>query len=220
MRTYSQYCSVARALDLVGDRWTLLIVRELLLRGQLRYTDLRDGLPGVATNLLADRLKALLEQGLVASHEAPPPIAATVYELTPRGRELEPVLNELGRWGGPLMVAGPADEDSFRSHWLTVPIQVFLADHEPDRDPIEIEIRAGDGPVTARAAHGVISSRTGAAEEPDAVITGTPQIVLGALTGHLTLAQARDLGLDYEGDPAHLRRVVTPPGAEPNHLDA
>src|SRR4051794_31843139 len=104
MRSYSQYCSVARALDVVGDRCTLLIVRELLLRGALRYTDLRQGLPGIASNLLAERLRILDEEGVITSAQAPPPIAATLYELTPRGRELERTLLELGRWGGPLMV--------------------------------------------------------------------------------------------------------------------
>jgi DNA-binding HxlR family transcriptional regulator len=83
----------------VGDRWTLLIVRELLLRGASRYTDLRDGLPGIATNLLADRLRELEQAGLVIREEAPPPIAATSFRLTARGEELEPTLYALGRWG-------------------------------------------------------------------------------------------------------------------------
>ena len=73
MRTYGQYCSVAKALDVVGDRWTLLIVRELLLQGPCRYTDLKSGLPGIATNLLADRLRELERAGLVRREEAPPP---------------------------------------------------------------------------------------------------------------------------------------------------
>jgi DNA-binding HxlR family transcriptional regulator len=211
MRSYSQYCSVARALDVVGDRWTLLIVRELLLRGRLRYTDLRDGLPGIATNLLADRLKVLQEEGLIASEEAPAPIAATLYDLTPRGRELEPVLNELGRWGGPLMVSGPREQDRFRSHWLSLPFEVFLTDSAPSADPIKIEVRTEDEPVTLEAADGVISTRLGAPDDPDAVIAAPAQIVLGTLTGYLSLDQARELGLRYEGDPAHLARI-TPSG--------
>src|SRR3954451_6177282 len=137
MRSYSQYCSVARALDVVGDRWTLLVIRELLLRGRLRYTDLRVGLPGIATNLLADRLRELQESGLVRAEQARPPVAATVYELTDRGRELEPVITALGRWGGSLMVAGPDETDSFHSHWLTLPIELHLADGDPDGEPIE-----------------------------------------------------------------------------------
>ena len=93
MRSYGQYCSVAKALDVVGDRWNLLIVRELLLRAPLRYTDLRRGLPGIATNLLSDRLRALEAGGVVTREEAPPPIATTVFELTERGRQLDSVLS-------------------------------------------------------------------------------------------------------------------------------
>src|SRR2546421_4464549 len=102
MRSYDQYCSVARALDVVGGRWNLLIVRELLLRGRSRYTDLHKGLPGIATNLLAERLRELEEAGVVLREQAPPPIATTVYSLTVRGQELESVIYELGRWGAPL----------------------------------------------------------------------------------------------------------------------
>src|SRR5919197_3297835 len=103
MRSYDQYCAVARALDVVGDRWSLLIVRELLLRGSCRYTDLRYGLPGIATNLLAERLRELEEAGLVRRVEAPPPIATTLFELTERGRELEDALYALVQWGAPFM---------------------------------------------------------------------------------------------------------------------
>src|SRR5919201_6854048 len=103
MRSYGQFCGLAKALDVVGDRWTLLIVRELLLRGPCRYTDLRKGLPGIATNLLAERLRELEDAGVVLREEAPPPIATTLYSLTPRGEELRRVIYELGRWGTPLM---------------------------------------------------------------------------------------------------------------------
>src|SRR3977135_2149859 len=112
MRSYSQYCSIAKALDVVGDRWNLLIVRELLLRGRCRYTDLLQGLPGIATNLLADRLRDLEHAGIVSREDAPPPIATTLFALTERGTELRPVLSELGKWGEPLM-AERADEDAF-----------------------------------------------------------------------------------------------------------
>ena len=91
MRSYGQYCAVAKALDVVGDRWSLLIVRELLLREACRYTDLLEGLPGIATNLLADRLRELESAGVVCREGAPPPIAATLFRLTDRGRELQEV---------------------------------------------------------------------------------------------------------------------------------
>src|ERR1700761_3530262 len=117
MRSYDQYCSVARALDVVGDRWTLLIVRELLLQGPARFTDLKNGLPGVATNLLSTRLKELEEAGLVAREDAPPPVATTLYSLTDAGRTLEPVLKALGQWGLRYMTDERAD-DAFSARWL------------------------------------------------------------------------------------------------------
>ena len=130
MRSYGQYCSVAKALDVVGDRWTLLIVRELLLQGPCRYTDLKNGLPGIATNLLADRLAQLEEAGLVRREEAAPPVATTLFRLTEAGAELEPVLNSLGAWGIRYM-AEPADGDEFLSHWFAFPVELFLRDRDP-----------------------------------------------------------------------------------------
>jgi len=94
VRSYKQYCALAKALDVIGDRWTLLIVRELLIRGFCRYTDLRNGLPGIATNLLADRLRELEQAGIVCREDAPPPIATTLFHLTGRGKELEPILQQ------------------------------------------------------------------------------------------------------------------------------
>src|ERR671926_437910 len=103
MRSYGQYCALAKALDVIGDRWSLLIVRELLLRERCRYTDLREGLPGIATNLLADRLRELERAGNVEREDAPPPVATTLFRLTDRGRALRPALRALGRWGAPML---------------------------------------------------------------------------------------------------------------------
>src|ERR1700751_2402967 len=98
MRSYDEYCSIAKSLDVVGDRWTLLIVRELAQRGACRSPDLRTGLPGIAPNLLADRLRELEQAGVVAREDAPPPVATALFRLTPRGEELRPVLDGLFRW--------------------------------------------------------------------------------------------------------------------------
>src|SRR5580692_12706806 len=111
MRSYGEYCALAKTLDVVGDRWTLLVIRELAIRGACRYTDLRNGLPGIATNLLAERLRDLEQAGVVVREDAPPPIATNVFRLTPRGEELGPVLDALGRWGIPYMVEGPQPDD-------------------------------------------------------------------------------------------------------------
>src|ERR1700761_6955072 len=127
MRSYGQYCSVAKALDVIGDRWTLLIVRELLVRGSCRYTDLRNGLPGIATNLLADRIRELEAAGLVRREEAPPPVATTLVQLTESGAELEPLVRALSSWGMRLMTR-PAGDDEFRAQWFAYPVEGSLVD--------------------------------------------------------------------------------------------
>src|SRR4051794_2774029 len=124
MRSYSQYCSLAKALDVVGERWTLLIVRELLLRGPSRYTDIRSGLPGIATNLLADRLRQLERAGIVYREEAPPPVATALFGLTERGRQLREPIEALMVWGLPYM-ADPAADDVFRPQWLAGPAETL-----------------------------------------------------------------------------------------------
>ena len=127
MKTYAQYCAVARSLDLVGDRWVLLIVRELLSQGPCRFTDLRDGLPGIATNLLAARLKEMEENGLITHAEAAPPIATGLYQLTERGQQLQPVIAALVEWGLPMMPVVIAGE-AVRGNWLGLLGQLRLRD--------------------------------------------------------------------------------------------
>ena len=162
MRSYDEYCALAKSLDVVGDRWTLLIVRELELRGACRYTDLRNGLPGIATNLLADRLRELEHEGLVAREEAPPPIATTLFRLTERGAELRPVLESLVRWGMPLMTEDNAG-DAVRSHWLAWAIELILTDRSPEAPPVTVELRTGGQPIVFETRDGKLVTRLGAA---------------------------------------------------------
>ena len=123
-RSYRQYCGVARALDFVGERWALLIVRELAL-GPKRFTDLRRGLPGVATNVLSLRLRQLERDGIVARRQLPPPAPAQVYELTEHGRDLVPIMLALGRWGASTM--GPrTPEQAIRGEWLALALNAFF----------------------------------------------------------------------------------------------
>ncbi len=206
VRTYDQYCGLARALDVVGDRWTLLIVRELLTAGACRYTDLQYGLPGVATNLLADRLRQLEEQGIITREAAPPPVATTLFRLTPRGEELKSVIEALGRWGRPLLDDLP-EGAAFRSHWLVLPLQLLLVDHSPEEPPVRIEVRTGERPVTIETAEGRVRAHPGPSKEPDATVTGEPALVLALFSGEVDLAGAVDRGLGFEGDPDALRRV-------------
>src|SRR4051812_20041495 len=107
-RSYSQYCAVAGTLDVVGERWSMLVVRELL-DGPKRYVDLLAGLTGVSTDMLAARLRTLEQAGVITRRTLPPPAASKVYELTPLGQELRPVLTELARWG--LRLLGEQRED-------------------------------------------------------------------------------------------------------------
>ena len=213
MRSYGQYCSVAKALDVIGDRWTLLIVRELLIRGACRYTDLRNGLPGIATNLLADRIRELEAAGLIRREEAPPPIATTLVHLTQTGRELEPVLKALGWWGIRYMREF-VETDEFRGEWFTYPVEFFLRDRDPDGPSAAIELRAGPDPAVIEVSGGTVHARIGTAASADLTLTGGPQLILALLTGHLTTAQAADLGLEMSGDASVLRRVLpgSPPG--------
>jgi DNA-binding HxlR family transcriptional regulator len=207
MRSYGQYCALAKALDVIGDRWTLLIVRELLLRDVCRYTDLRNGLPGIATNLLVERLKELEKAGILSREQAPPPIATAVFRLTDRGRQLEPVIYDLGAWGAPLLADAPKT-DHFQTYWLGLCARNCLRDREPGRPPVTIEIRTGaDEPLTIEAAGGSIRTRPGVTNQPDVVMTGPHPVITAVLTGNMALSEARRAGLTYKGDPAILRRV-------------
>jgi DNA-binding HxlR family transcriptional regulator len=218
MHTYGQYCALAKALDVVGSRWTLLIVRELLIRGACRYTDLRNGLPGIATNMLVDRLRELEEAGIVTSEAAPPPVATTLFRLTSRGAALEPILLQLGNWGAPLL-AKATKTDSFRSHWLALPVKLHLRDTAPDRPAISIELRTGDDPVTLEIAAGCVRLRPGAARNPDLVLSGPHKIMLDLLFGKVDWAAARAGGLQHEGNPKLLLRVRAPPADAQACLD-
>lgn len=120
-RNYKQFCGLARALDRIGERWTLLIVRNLLL-GPQRYSDLLERLPGLTTNLLAARLREMERLGLVVKRKSPPPVRATVYELAPAGRALEPALMELARWGARFMDR-PGRDDTFDVAWALLSLK-------------------------------------------------------------------------------------------------
>jgi hypothetical protein len=137
---------------------------------------------------------------------APPPVATTVFRLTERGEDLAPVVHALGRWGAPLM-GTRATGDAFCSHWLAMPLELHLRDRKPHRAPITIEVRSGDQPMLIETIGGEVRARPGSAEDPDAVLTGPPELVVGVLTGRLELADARARGLEYEGDPKTLRRL-------------
>ena len=173
---------------------------------QSRYTDVRNGLPGIASNLLAQRLRELEHAGVVVREDAPPPIASTLFRLTPRGEQLKPVLEDLIRWGVPLMTEqGPGD--AVRSHWLAWALELMLIDHDPDAPPVTIELRTGDQPIVIETHDGVVQARLGPADGPDATLSGPPRPILGLLLGLLELADAEASGISYEGDLSVLDRI-------------
>jgi DNA-binding HxlR family transcriptional regulator len=211
-RSYNQLCGLALALDVIGDRWSLLIVRELLVRPEgVRYTDLRDGLPGVATNLLADRLRDLQESGVVRRDEPRPPVATPVFRLTEYGRALRPAVEALAVWGGERVPAA-SDEQDFRSRWLVVPIEGLLADHRPGDPAVRVEVRTGDEPVVVEVSGGEIRARAGTPQDrqddrPDLVISGPPKPVLGVISGKLPIAVAAGFGVVVSGDATVVTRL-------------
>jgi DNA-binding HxlR family transcriptional regulator len=216
MRSYDEYCAIAKSLDVVGDRWTLLIVRELALRGACRYTDVRNGLPGIASNLLAERLRELEGAGVIAREDAPPPIATTLFRLTPRGEQLRPVLEDLIRWGLPLMTEQKPGE-AVRSHWLAWALELMLIDRQPDAPPVTVELQTGEQPIVIETRDGSIHTRLGPADKPDATVAGPPKPILGLLLGLLDLAHATASGINYHGDITILDRLGarTVPDAPP-----
>ena len=201
MRSYSQYCALAKALDIVGDRWTLLIVRELLIR-PCRYGELQDSLPGIANNLLAARLHQLEEASVVTRADD------GRYVLTRWGEYLAEPVQALVRWGAPLMNVREEDE-AFQSQWLAHPIEVIFGGIEASRPHFVAEIRAGDQAVTMESAGGQVYFRAGSAAAPDLVLTGPADAIIGLLAGRLDRGGAEELGVSVLGDTdtfAELRR--------------
>jgi DNA-binding HxlR family transcriptional regulator len=216
MRSYHEFCPLTRALDVIGDRWVLLIVRELMTQGDCRYSDLRRGLPGVATSLLTLRLREMEAAGLVVRQDMPAPIGATVYSLTPRGRELSPVVAELVRWGAPL-TWDALPGDTFRYHWLALPLRYLCHDRCADQARQVVRVGTLDDGCDIVADHGVLEVVPCSPDRaPDLRVTGPAADLVGLLTGHLPLEDAIAAGVHLEGDPAPLRRILPlPPTARP-----
>jgi DNA-binding HxlR family transcriptional regulator len=199
MRSYDQYCALAKALDVVGDRWTLLIVRELLVRPS-RYSELQDGLTGIATNLLAERLRQLEGAGVVGRD------TDGRYELTDRGRKLETAVHELVRWAAPLMLAGQGTA-TFRARWLELPLELMFGGIDSGRPNIQIEIRTGDEVLTLSSAAGRVDVRTGSAPSPDVVVTGPPELIVGLMSGALDKDVAVSQGVSILGEFGNVERL-------------
>lgn len=210
MRSYQQYCALARALDVIGDRWVLLIVRELLI-GEARYTDLLKGLPGIATNLLAARLAELEQSGVVTREVLPPPAATTVFRLTPRGEALRPVIYELGKWAAPLITAPPGPNEKMRARWIALPLEMYLVDQKPKAAPVAIQIDGKDESIVLETKEGRVRARVGTVDAPDLHMSGSAAMALSVLLGRTSVSEARKRGLKVAGDTKVLSRVSRKP---------
>jgi DNA-binding HxlR family transcriptional regulator len=205
-RNYGQYCGLARALDVVGDRWNLLIVRQLLV-APARYRELLDGLPGVATNLLADRLRDLENAGVVERRLAEEG-NAIVYALTPWGAELREPIESLIRWSTPLMTRGPGG-DHFRADWLILALPALFAGKATARRSSTVGIAVDGQLLQVRTTRSGMEVSLHDGRDLDAVVRADASIVLGLAAGVLTLDDSPGL-VDIEGDEAAARAVFNP----------
>ena len=205
VKRYEQYCPMAHALDLVGDRWALLVIRELM-HGPKRYTDLVDHLPGIGTNILAARLRDLERNGVVTRRTLPPPAASKVYELTEYGRELRPAMHQLALWGA-RSLGPPTDQDELFEGWLSNAMDSVMAPLAPSG---RFEFRAGS--EIASMVDGEVMD--GPIENPDVVVEGDPEgiysLFVDRCLDRVTIQGDQDL-LDalLEAAPPRLETSVT-----------
>jgi DNA-binding HxlR family transcriptional regulator len=205
-RTYGDRCGVARALDLVGERWALLVVRELLL-GPKRFTDLRTGLPHVGPDILAQRLRELEDAGLVRRGTLPPPAGSRVYELTERGRELEPVVIALGRFGS--VAPFPPGDAAFGVDAVVIALKSLFAPAAADGADATYRLRLGEQDFRVAVAGGQLEVARGDVAAPVATIDTDPGTLASVLWHGRKLDEARRAGdLTATGDRRALARFL------------
>lgn len=207
-RSYNQFCALAFALDVIGERWTLLIVRELLA-GSRRFKDLLAGLPDVSTNLLSERLKSLEEQGIIRRRALPPPAGSTVYELTEFGQGLEAAVLELGRWGSRLLPASLEGLALPSVGAATLAIKAFFHPEQAhDLDEI-FELHLDDEILQVRVQEGRLSVQQGQQLAADAVFHTSMTVFMGLFSGQIPVDAALSGGLiRVEGEAQALQRFL------------
>jgi DNA-binding HxlR family transcriptional regulator len=190
-RSYGDACRFAYALDLVGERWALLVVRELLL-GPKRFTDLRSGLPNASPNILSERLRELEQGGVVHRRKLPPPAASQVYELTEWGRELEPVVTKLGAWGArsPL----PPEHQEIGTDSIVLALRSLFDSDAAAGLEASYELRLGEERFRVDVARGELGLERGEVERPAVAIETDAPTLAGLLTGQLPLEDALESG--------------------------
>jgi DNA-binding HxlR family transcriptional regulator len=207
MRTYGDGCAIARALDLVGERWALLVVRELLL-GPKRYTDLRRGLPNASPNVLSQRLRELERAGVVRRHKLPPPAGARVYELTEWGRELEEIVIALGRWGARSPMP-PSDAASMSADSIILALRTRFDSRAAHELRANYELRLGDDRFRIEVADNQIEIARGGVDQADGTIDTDPGTLDAVLWRDRPLTDAqRSARMTIEGDKAAVERFL------------
>src|ERR671917_1082835 len=205
---YQQYCALARTLDVAGERWTLLIVRELA-PGPRRFTDLIDGLPGIPRKLLTDRLRALERDGIIARQELPPPAARQVYALTDDGRDLAVAMAPLIAWGA-RRIGDRKSGETFRARWPAVAM-AGLADREAAKGVSEsYQYLVGDSTFYFTVDDGLIQLHDGRAQEPAVTLTTDEETWADIASGQITFSSAAATGaLTVAGEPQAVKRLRT-----------
>jgi DNA-binding HxlR family transcriptional regulator/putative sterol carrier protein len=207
-RSYNQYCGLAYALDMVGERWTLLIVRELIA-GPRRFKDLMNGLPGVSTNLLAERLKGLEQQGMIRRRTLPPPAGSAVYELTAIGKALEKTLLELGKWGSQFIPPSIEGVSVLHLSSYALTLKTFFRPELAQGVDETYELHIGDEVLQAQIKAGAIHVQQGQPWKADLVLRSDIQSFLAVFSGQIQPAEAIASGqILIEGDPGALSRWV------------
>jgi DNA-binding HxlR family transcriptional regulator len=207
MRTYGDGCAIARALDLVGERWALLVVRELLL-GPKRHTDLRRGLPNASPNVLSERLRELERAGVVRRRKLPPPAGSRVYELTDWGLELEQIVISLGRWAA-RSPTPPSDAPIVSADSIILALRALFDSGAAHGLRASYELRLGEDRFRIELADDEIEVARGDANQADATIDTDPDTLDAVLWGGRPLADAQRSGtMTINGDTAAVERFV------------
>jgi len=207
-RSYNQHCGLAYALDRVGERWTLLIIRELIA-GPRRFTDLLEGLPGISTNLLSERLKELEQQGMLRRRTLPPPAASSVYELTAVGRALEQTLLELGKWGSQFVPASREGATLLHASSYALTLKTFFRPERAQGLNETYELHIDAEVLQVHIQDGQVEVQQGEALKADVVLYTDMPTYLALLSGEMLSEEASERGLiRIEGDPEALRRFL------------
>lgn len=206
-RSYDDGCGTAHALELIGERWALLVVRELLL-GPKRFTDLRDSLPGISPNVLTQRLEELERAAILRRRRLPPPAASWVYDLTPWGMELEPLICAFGRWAARSPTFPEGRPMSVNS--IVLSLRTMFDPESAAGFETELELNFGEASFRVRIAKRRLEIVPGRAQQPDVVIAGDPDALAAVVYAGRDLAEAQRQGeLRIEGKMAVAKRFVT-----------